>query len=565
MSIYEGIVFVAAIFAILYWLYGIRFSFSKGYGVTNASANLTFLWTFFLIIVLILRISTLHLLWIFPILYFLMYNVWVLAPFHIGGRLMIMLAKIGLNKQEIVLKEKIKRAEFKRKVDEIAEELFPYKPEPLENPPSEIITPNLSSDVEKPEYYSFLDARGIIFENPISTDKDYPKCVFGTDYNRGIGYNLIIYDEDYSFLINCKESDDGSLGIKSIVLEEEDQFNHFVREEMFAMIYSMIKDSDNKFQIIVGGFFPEEDDNWYNASDIKKYLRIEPELSDAKEYLKRGDDKFSVKNYFGALEDYNRAKEINPNIIEVYLKRGNAVSKLKNYRQAIIDYNRAIEINHNHHLAYNNRGYARRMLRDYEGAIKDFNEAIKINPNVSHYFYNRGLAKSMLGENENAMKDYNKSIELDPNFAEAYFMRGNLNYSLGNKSEALKDYAAVITINPKHAEAYCNIGTIKAESDHNVEAIEYFSKAIELNPNLPEPYLNRGGAKNDLGNRLEAIEDFAQALELDPNYAAAYFNRAGAKHCLGDEDGALIDLEKAAKLGLNQAIELLQKYRSKTK
>lgn len=38
---------------------------------------------------------------------------------------------------------------------------------------------------------------------------------------------------------------------------------------MFAMIYSMIKGSDNKFQIIVGGFFPEENENWYNAADLK--------------------------------------------------------------------------------------------------------------------------------------------------------------------------------------------------------------------------------------------------------------------------------------------------------
>lgn len=33
---------------------------------------------------------------------------------------------------------------------------------------------------------SIFDARGVIFEKPISTVKDYPKCVFGTDHNRGI-------------------------------------------------------------------------------------------------------------------------------------------------------------------------------------------------------------------------------------------------------------------------------------------------------------------------------------------------------------------------------------------
>lgn len=270
MSTFEVIVLVVAILAILYWLYGIRFSFSKGYGVTNAAANLTFLWTFFLIILLILRISTLHLLWIFPILYFLVYIVWVVAPLHIGGRLMIMLASIGLNKQKIIEKIlDVKREEMKKKLNESNKELFSSIPNPTKNLPIEENTVNASSDVEKSEYYSFLDARGVIFENPISTDKDYPKCVFGTDYNRGIGYNLILYDDDYKFLIKCEEDDDGLSGIKSIILDEEDQFNHFVREEMFAMIYSMINKTDNKFQIIVDGFFPEDDEKWYNASDIK--------------------------------------------------------------------------------------------------------------------------------------------------------------------------------------------------------------------------------------------------------------------------------------------------------
>lgn len=116
---------------------------------------------------------------------------------------------------------------------------------------------------------SFLDARGVHFEKPISTENDYPNCVFGTDFNKGFGLNIIRHNDSNTFLINCEESNDGSSGIKSIVLEEEDQFNHFIREDMFSVIYSMIKDSDNKFQIIVGGFFPEDDINWYGADDIK--------------------------------------------------------------------------------------------------------------------------------------------------------------------------------------------------------------------------------------------------------------------------------------------------------
>lgn len=129
------------------------------------------------------------------------------------------------------------------------------------------------SHEEEPKYYSFFDAIGVTFEKLISTGKDYPNCEFGTDFNKGLGFNIIRYNDSHTFLISCKENDDGSSGILSIVLEEKDQFNHFVREDMFSLIYDMIKGSDNKFQIIVGGFFPEEDQNWYGASDIKNVYK----------------------------------------------------------------------------------------------------------------------------------------------------------------------------------------------------------------------------------------------------------------------------------------------------
>jgi len=276
MSTFEIIVLVGVIFTIFYWLYGIRLWFSQGRGVSNASANLAFLWTLSLITVLILRITTWHLLWIFPLLYFLVYRVWVIMPLHIGGRLMILLANIGLNKQDVILKEKILDEEGKarkRELEKNAAEHFSLLNDKSNNSLINAKNPHDLSNVEKSSYYSFDDARGVIFEKPVSSDNEYPKSVFGTDFNRGIGLNIIHFDDRVTFLITWTEDDDGSSGIKSIMLEEKDQFNHFIREDMFALIYSMIKGSDNKFQIIVGGFFPEEDENWYSAADIKSVYK----------------------------------------------------------------------------------------------------------------------------------------------------------------------------------------------------------------------------------------------------------------------------------------------------
>ena len=57
-----------------------------------------------------------------------------------------------------------------------------------------------------------------------------------------------------------------------------------------------------------------------------------------------------------AIEDYDRAIEINPENAGAYYNRGVAYGKLGDHRQAIEDYDRAIEINPEYAEAYNNRG-----------------------------------------------------------------------------------------------------------------------------------------------------------------------------------------------------------------
>ncbi len=70
---------------------------------------------------------------------------------------------------------------------------------------------------------------------------------------------------------------------------------------------------------------------------------------------------------------------------------------LKDYVGAIDDYNKAIELYPNYAIAYYNRGGAKYDLQDYAGAIEDYNKAIELDPKCKHFYYFRGLAKKHLG------------------------------------------------------------------------------------------------------------------------------------------------------------------------
>ena len=99
--------------------------------------------------------------------------------------------------------------------------------------------------------------------------------------------------------------------------------------------------------------------------------------------------------------------------------------KVKDYEGAIADYTKAIEINPDFGTAYNNRGISKRKLNDYYGSIADFTKAIEINPDFAIAYSDRGFSKYSLKDYYGAIADYTKFTELDPDNPVAFFLRGD--------------------------------------------------------------------------------------------------------------------------------------------
>ena len=237
--------------------------------------------------------------------------------------------------------------------------------------------------------------------------------------------------------------------------------------------------------------------------------------STAEEYFYSGYEKGQNKDYYGAIADYNKAIELNPDNATTYYNRGWLKDDLKDYFGAIADYTKAIELNPDNDDAYINRGVAKQNLKDYYGAIADYTKVIELNPDNDDAYYNRGIAKYDLKDYYGAIADFTKAIELNPDKTNAYNNRGWSKHTLKDHYGAIADY----------------------------------TKAIELNPDNDYAYYNRGIAKYDLKDYYGAIADFTKAIELNPDNADAYNNRGVAKENLGDLDGACADWKKAANLG----------------
>ena len=95
-----------------------------------------------------------------------------------------------------------------------------------------------------------------------------------------------------------------------------------------------------------------------------------------------------------------------------YFDSGYDKAEAKDYYGAIADYTKAIEINPNDAAAYRNRGISKARNGDYYGAIADYTKAIEINPNYAYAYYARGVVKYYLGDNNGACQDARKAQDL---------------------------------------------------------------------------------------------------------------------------------------------------------
>ncbi|MDG1927532.1 MAG: tetratricopeptide repeat protein [Algibacter sp.] len=177
-----------------------------------------------------------------------------------------------------------------------------------------------------------------------------------------------------------------------------------------------------------------------------------------------------LKDFKGDISDYSKAIDLNPdfskarliadflelgelfaNDADAYYSRGNSRDDLKDFNGAISDYNKAIELNPNSAKAYYSRGNSKYDLKDYNGAISDYTKVIELNPNSANAYYNRGVSKSDLKDFNGAISDYTKVIELIPNDALAYYNRSVCKELLEDLNGACEDAKKAISLGSKNS------------------------------------------------------------------------------------------------------------------
>jgi tetratricopeptide (TPR) repeat protein len=129
-------------------------------------------------------------------------------------------------------------------------------------------------------------------------------------------------------------------------------------------------------------------------------------------HFNRGSARDSLGDIPGAIEDYDAALRLDPEMGAAYYNRANAYFSLDDYAKAIKDYDQAVRIDPAAALAHNNRGEAYSLLGDDKRALEDFSQALRIDPTYADAYRNRGVVYENMGRFDRAVSDWDQEIQL---------------------------------------------------------------------------------------------------------------------------------------------------------
>ena len=215
-----------------------------------------------------------------------------------------------------------------------------------------------------------------------------------------------------------------------------------------------------------------------------------------------------------AISCYSSGIALQPDLPWAYVCRGLAHLDIRDYPGALADFDRVIAMRPDMVEAYINRAMARMGIGDFSGAITDLDRALEHPDAPVHAWFRRATARVRLGDRDGAVRDRAEGLRLRPDDEMSWIFRGLAR--LNDEPEgALSDFDAALAINRRSKSALENKAFVLAERlGRAEEAIRVYDTTLLYHPDDLKAVGPRGVYHARLGRREAALADARAALAL---------------------------------------------------
>lgn len=206
--------------------------------------------------------------------------------------------------------------------------------------------------------------------------------------------------------------------------------------------------------------------------------------------------------------------------------------------EAVDDYGRALNRDPKMVEAYVNRGYVENDLQNAEAAVTDFDQALKFQPNNGSARLGAAFSNLELHRSHVALEQVAQAEKILGSSAATHEVTATAYRQLRQLQKAETEYRAAITLAPSDVSLHTALADTLYYEHKYRPAIDQLAIAIREEPDDPFLYAQRAHAEAELKMRPETLQDVKLAEEQGPDQGAVLLATGNALLLLGEKDAA---------------------------
>jgi tetratricopeptide (TPR) repeat protein/ankyrin repeat protein len=335
-----------------------------------------------------------------------------------------------------------------------------------------------------------------------------------------------------AWLNQVNETEDKNVNIKFSKEEAISLMNNSEFQNALQILLTIEKNTEPTIELyfLLGSCYDSLSD-YRNAEIIySKMIAMDSKNSDI--YALRAGTFVNRSLNKKAIQDYNKALDLDPNNMDVNYKLAQLYLKLKQWKNLENQYTLILAKNpKDYYTVYFERGEVYFSKNDFYGALKDYSNYIKYDSLNAQVYFKRGLAYNKAGNVKLASNDFENALLLGLdegkykevlNISDRYYVEGLSFLNKGDNSKALRSFSNSIIINPNQNRALLERGQLLILSKSYEEALDDFSRAIEVSSTYDSAYYFRGLVYEKLNQEEEAYNDYKKSIDLSSKFFEPY-------------------------------------------
>jgi tetratricopeptide (TPR) repeat protein/serine/threonine protein kinase len=272
------------------------------------------------------------------------------------------------------------------------------------------------------------------------------------------------------------------------------------------------------------------------------------------------------------INDFNRAKDLEPDKPEIYLNAANFFNRIADSGNAIENANRYLQlrpnnvdglaqlalgyytegnidnaastaetctrIDENYAYCWDIQGLIALDAGRYNAALDFFTTAIDLT-GYHEFYYDRGRTRIALEDYDLAIEDLTQAIEGNGNIAKYYNQRALAYFRLQDYDNANNDLNSALALGTENDVTYKLLGDIAFQQEDYDSAIMNYTQSLDLVYSNGTLY-TRARTYSSNGDYESAIADLQTILENDDSYDIAYF-QLGLNYYFNNEIETALD------------------------